>query len=409
MSLEFNKVFDQVKTMGRYLEHKGESASGRLQRALELFYASSDLEPIYERIEAVRKSTISGYRGAAPAPRPYGEVLPGTGAAPAPPAKATIIAADGSQIFPDPHAPALYYLINTGVYTYFHGEQRLPTQLMSPNLVYSDKMLQDRDGRLITNQIVNARRTLAEMQALADAAWELRGENRPIIALHDGGLLKFFGGNEVEAMGSIEDDYMNAMEKLFSCGAVLAGYLDVPRSTYIISLLHLLSLQPDQIKEVSFKSSGELEGLNDLMLLSHVLDAGERSAILTQNSPQNKEYRDRKGSDYEIAFFYLNVSTSNRPNIVRVDIPMWVARDRAAVDALHALLLAQCAIQGRKHYPYALTRADELAYVSSIEKSQLDELIRVTMLERQLEPESSNKLQSKSLARGDKQKHRLMK
>ena len=86
---------------------------------------------------------------------------------------------------------------------------------------------------------------------------------------------------------------------------------------------------------------------------------------------------------------------------------MWVARDKSAVGALHALIVAQCGIQGRKQYPYALTRADELAYVSSIEKSQLDAMIRVEMFQNHLQPEASNKLQTKGLARGVKRQHRL--
>ena len=407
MSLEFNKVMEQVQTMGRYLKHKGDSASNRLQRALELFLQCNELDPIHERIDLVRKSSVSGYRGAAPAPRPYDEIICGVGEAPAAPEYATLIAADGSQIFPDVHAPALYYLINIGVYTYFHGTQRIPAQFTHPDLTYSDTQLLDRDGRLVTNQTVNARRSLAEMQWLARTAWESRNEARPIIAMHDGGLLKFFGGAEIEGAESIESDYMDAMEKLQDTGALLAGYLDVPRSTYIISLLHLISLHPEQINDAILKTNGEFEGLTDAMLLNQVLAPGERSAIMTQNSPQNKEYRDRKGADFEVAFFYLNVAQGGRSNIIRVDIPIWVARDKQAVSALHALILAQCAIQGRKQYPYALTRADELAYVSSIEKQQLEELIRINMLSQDLEPESSSKLQSKSLARGDRTVHRL--
>lgn len=407
LSLEFNKVLEQVQTMGRYLKHKGDSASNRLQRAVEFFLQCTELELVHERIELVRKSSVSGYRGAAPAPRPYDEVVCGVGAAPEAPHEATLIAADGSQVFPDVHAPALYYLINIGVYVYFHGQPRIPSQFTHPDLVYSDSQLLDRDGRLVTNQTVNARRSLAEMQWLARTAWEQRGESRPILTLHDGGLLKFFGGAEIEGAQVIEADYMDALQKLRDTGALLAGYLDVPRSTYIISLLHLLSLHPDQINDAVLKTNGEFEGLSDAMLLNQILAPGERSAVMTQNSPQNKEYRDRKGADFEIAFFYINVAAAGRSVIVRVDIPLWVARDQAAVGALHALILAQCAIQGRRQYPYALTRADELAYVSSIEKQQLEELIRINMLSHDLEPESSSKLQSKSLARGDRTIHRL--
>jgi hypothetical protein len=55
-----------------------------------------------------------------------------------------------------------------------------------------------------------------------------------------------------------------------------------------------------------------------------------------------------------------------------------------------------------------LTRADEMAYVSSLEKQQLEELIRVEMLKNRMEPEQSNKLQTKGLARGQtRRQHRL--
>ena len=63
--------------------------------------------------------------------------------------------------------------------------------------------------------------------------------------------------------------------------------------------------------------------------------------------------------------------------IARIDIPMWVARDPQKVNDLHALILEQCAMQGRNPYPYALTRADELAVVSSKDKAKLEEMIRL--------------------------------
>jgi len=72
-----------------------------------------------------------------------------------------------------------------------------------------------------------------------------------------------------------------------------------------------------------------------------------------------------------------------------------------------AALLAQCGIQGRRRFPYALTRADELAYVSSVEKSQLDELIRVELLKNQTQLTASNKLQTKGLTRAHRTQHRL--
>lgn len=303
MSLEFNKLVSQVQTMGRFLGHRDQSLSTRLDLALQLFYAATDLDAVHQRIELVRRSSVSGYRGAAA----LDEVICQTFDRPPMPPSGTLVAADGSQIYPDQHSPALYYLINLGWFTCYYGETRLPDQATEPTLYYSDNEILDADGRLINNITVNARRSVAEMQALAKQAWFLRGEARPLVCLHDGGLLKFFGANEVTDANKIEADYMEALQRLQDAQALLAGYLDKPRSTYIISLLHLLSLDPSQINDLNLKTNGELEGLADIYLMSRVLRPGQRSAIMTQNSPQNREYASRN-PDYEIAFFYLNVS-----------------------------------------------------------------------------------------------------
>lgn len=414
MTLEFTKLVEQVQSMGRYLGKRDQTIATRLEIALERFNQLCDLDPIHERIRLVRESSVSGYRGAAPAPPPYSEVLCGVGPAPDAPEQAVIVAADGSQIYPDQHASALYYLINIGMFIYYHGETRVPVQATHPELYYSDKLLLDRDGRLITNQTVNARRSVIEMQWLAKEAWTQAQADRtndlprPIVTFHDGSLLKFFGANDVTGAQEVEKDYMEALRRLYDAGAILVGYGDKPRSTNLVSLMHLMSLAPEQVNDANLRTNGELEGLSDAALFGAILQPGERSAIMVQNSPQNHEYKVRQGPEFEIAFFYVNVSTTNAPIIVRLELPLWVAYSPQAVDILHALVVKQCAIQGRKHYPYVLTRADEMAYVSGLEKQQLEELIRVEMLRNRMSPEESNKLQTKGLARGQQRRqHRL--
>ncbi|MEP7291978.1 MAG: DNA double-strand break repair nuclease NurA, partial [Chloroflexota bacterium] len=361
MSLEFNKVVFQVRQMGQHLGSVNRTLVSRIDLALEHFYAANDLDAVHERIKQVRESSVSGYRGAAPAPRPHDEIICGVGELPPAPPLATLIAVDGSQIYPDVHAAAHYYLINMGVFVYNFGEPRLPSQSTEPQLVYHEDMLEDADGRLITNQTVNARRSVMEMQWLAKEAWNRRSEPRPLIGFHDGGLLKFFGGNEVAGGQQIERDYLDALQMLLDSAACPVGYLDRPRSTYLISLLHLLSLDAGQVNDANLRSNGEMEGLTDAMLFAQVLGAGDRSAIMTQNSPQNFAYKGRNvEGDFEVAFFYVNVSITSTPVIVRIDLPMWVARGKAAVAAIQALIVGQCAIQGRRSYPYVLTRADEL-------------------------------------------------
>ena len=97
-----------------------------------------------------------------------------------------------------------------------------------------------------------------------------------------------------------------------------------------------------------------------------------------------------------------------RETIARVDIPVWVARDKRAVNELHALLLTQCAMQGRNPYPYALTRADELAYVSGKDKAKLDEMISIELRKKGIDPHIfSAKMWGKELARAPQRKHEM--
>jgi hypothetical protein len=163
-------------------------------------------------------------------------------------------------------------------------------------------------------------------------------------------------------------------------------------------------------RQVEISRAGDLEGLRDQQFFYDILKNGERSAIMVQNSPQNKLFRDR-GKSYEIAFFYLKVHNSYQSKVVRVDIPVWVARDKERVDALHALILHQCQLQGRNPYPYAITRADELAWIGSKDRSKLDELVNVEV--RRIKADLvgrtlTAKMRGKELARSEKRYHNML-
>jgi hypothetical protein len=407
LSLEFNKVVDQVYKLGRMLDEIDLNASNRLDLAIERFYEATDLDFIHERVEMTRRPDVSGYRGAAPLDAPIHEVVCQTFPCPTFPASATIIAADGSQIYPAEQSPVHYFLVNIGLFTYHHGADRVPDQYSVPRLFFHKDHVHDPSGRILSNRTIDARRTATEMHELGAKCWELRDEARPLIALYDNHLL-FWANEDVTGARQLMQQYHGALLHLHDSGAILAGYVDNPtRSRVMIRLLHLLSLTDEEVRSSDLSSSRELEGVTDVHLFSAVLQAGERSAIMVQNSPRNLKYRQR-GDSYEIAFFYLKVSSGYQDAIARVDIPMWVARDRALVDELHAVLVSQCSLQGRNPYPYSLTRADELAYVSGKDKSKLDEMIAIELRKKGLNPHPfSGKAWGKLLARSNKRQHEM--
>lgn len=412
MTLEFTKLFSQVQKMGELIDKLDFDLTDKLQIARERFADANDLEDLYHRIEVVRGKDVSGYRGAAPLDPPYGEQINLIYPPPPIPPQATIIAADGSQVYPNEQAPIHYYLLNIGLFIYYHGIEHIPIQMTLPKLYFHKDHVHDESRRIISHRTVDARRTVREMQILAEHAWDLvrQGAANPLIALYDNHLL-FWANSDVTGSGQIMKDYQAALTHFYDSGAILAGYLDNPfRSRVVMRLLYLLSLRDEQeikAKQQDLAMGGDLEGIRDVHLFDSVLEPGERTAIMVQNSPRNLSYKQRS-PNYEIAFFYVKVANAFQTAIARVDLPVWVARDPAKVDALHATLLAQCTMQGRTPYPYALTRADELAVVTSKDKRKLDELVTIELRKKGIEPRMiSAKDQSKTVARSDKRVYEL--
>lgn len=413
MTLEFNQVVGQVYKMGAMLEKLDFDLSESLELARQRFEAAGDLDKVRERIEWVQGSDISGYRGAAPVDSPLAEPVNHIEPEPDMPHQATILAVDGGQVYPDELAPVHFYLINLGLYIYEHGQGHTPQQFTFPDLRFHKDHVHDRYGRLISNRIVDDRRTLAEIRKLAEAAWEYRHKGIPLLALYDNRLMPLFSNEDSGRTENPLKEYIASMVHLHDSKAILAGYIDHPfRSKRVIQLLYLLTFESHEqlrINQATLSRAGDLEGLRDEQFFANVLKNGERSAIMVQSSPQNKEFRDR-GENYEIAFFYLKVYNASQSKVVRVDIPMWVARDKRQVEVLHSMLLNQCKMQGRNPYPYALTRADELAWVGGKDRRKLEELVRVEVRRVQdslVGTTLTAKGRGKELARSEKRYHQM--
>ncbi|MDX1995777.1 MAG: DNA double-strand break repair nuclease NurA [bacterium] len=410
MALEFKRVFEQVIRMGAMIDAIDFDLTDRLQLALERFAAAGDLEPVRERIDFVRGPEISGYRGAAPLDGDNAETINWIFPPPPSPERATIIAADGSQIYPDEQSPIHYYLLNVGMFIFHHGTDHLPETISFPHLAFHKSEVHDAQKRLVSNRTVDARRTLEEMRQLAAMAWNYRHSGLPVVTLYDNNLL-FWAANDVTDSDQIMREYQAALVQLHDSGAILGGYVDNPhRSRVVLRLLFLMSMKDQEEvkrrqKEIPF--CGDMEGLSDRHLFRAVLRPGERSAVMVQNSPRNLLYK-RRGVSYEIAFFYVKVGTWEQSNIARVDIPAWVTRIPGGVDCIHALLLEQCQMQGRNPYPYALTRADELARVTGRDKQQLEEMINLELRKKGIDPRAiSAKSRGKLLAHSEKRPYEL--
>lgn len=406
MTLKFDQVLDQVQRMGRSVAYRTQEASERGQRALDEWGNLGSLEAVHDRIRLVREKD-AGYRGAAA----HRELLNQAFVCPPAPDRAVVVAVDGSQVYPDLHAPALYYLTNVGRFTYFHGQGELPLEGSSPELFYADSDLREHHGHgsVIKNTAVNLRRDVKELQALTLACWDQRELGLPLVGLRDGRLL-WWAGKDAPDADRLQQDYRRSLgdfyevhlrhQHQFGQNASLAGYVESDDSSFVIRLLHLMSLEEDQITRTTLETAGDYEGLNDGWLFSRVLRPGQRSAVMIQQSPQNRDYKRHWGQEFEITFFYLNVGSLYKPHIARIEIPFWVAQSDQAIEEVHSLVWAQT--QLANPYPYVLTRADELARVSNMEKQHLENMIVVELLKHDQDVDKSPKLTGKEQTRSPK-------
>jgi NurA-like 5'-3' nuclease len=80
-------------------------------------------------------------------------------------------------------------------------------------------------------------------------------------------------------------------------------------------------------------------------------------------------------------------------NIVRVEVPEWVATSQSRLDIVHDALLQQC--RQTDGYPYSLVRAHELAVVSNLDRQNLESFIQNRLIDHGLSFSQSRKAETK--------------
>jgi hypothetical protein len=385
MTLELNKVTRQIDHMGHVLAGRAAHQGKVLPAARALLHAFADKQ---EELCLVAESEPGRRLRCA---SPGDERLDAANPSPALPDAVTIVAADGSQIYPDRHGIAFYYAINIGTIVFRHGSGQAPQARTEPKLCYTDGEVYP-EGAPVSSDLVSAERSLAEMQALAQATLAEPEAGPPRLALGDGPLLIWLQRADLPQgrQERILADYLDCLDRLRLGGATVSGFVSRPHSAEVVALLYLAQLKPEARQQVKSLAETDYRGLTDRALFSD-LSPGERSALFVRGTAANLDFRDRGHTVY---FFYVNTGS----DLARVEIPEWVARDAGRLGLVHAAVYDQC--RCNNGYPYVLTRADELAVILGEEREALEGMIMQTMVRHGLSlPELSRKAQQKATAR----------
>jgi len=394
MSLDLSQLMPQLEHMGQAVKAR----EAQLRAAIPGWMEQLERTAARDRQELLQKIARAGERwpGARPTEEPINAQFP-------PPQgldNLHVVAADGSQIYPDRQDLALYYVINIGCITIRYGQGAAPQTHVEATLFHEDQDLFSPSDGLVSDELVDGRRDLLEMSALADAAEKETGAK--CLALLDGNLLLWLAlrmqDHPRQDVDQIRDQYLQQMTRIRDAGAALAGVIDRPRNANVLTLLRLDQMPLDAINQDTARLN-PTPGWTDEALIAPTLAPGYRSACFAYTSPLNQIFRLR---GHEVWFFYLRPGPGAQ--IARVEVPEWVGRDPQALSMVHAGLLFQGRDTGG--FPYTLVRAHELAVIGVQERQTFTALLEQTLLRNGLPANRSQKAQTKRWT-GARRRHRL--
>jgi hypothetical protein len=113
--------------------------------------------------------------------------------APDRPPEVTVVATDGSQIYPDRHVEPAYFLLNIGRVAFHYGTTEAPVLDAVPDLRFPDDLDAHFDEVLatMTTEVVSALRDEQELAELLTLAQQEQRDNRALVALADGTLIRW--------------------------------------------------------------------------------------------------------------------------------------------------------------------------------------------------------------------------
>jgi hypothetical protein len=231
----------------------------------------------------------------------------------------------------------------------------------------------------VNDTILGVRRATAELESVIAIA---AGAQSPVVALQDGTLILWpLTTQQPDVIKALIPRYLDVLREIKQHGIPVASYISAPQARDLMNAVRVAVCDyPRAGRRVDcadcrgrFAIEGRmpacdiLPNIPDRALWADIagLQPGERSGVFGSDTPILSHYPD----DVRIDFFYLNVGGE----IARIEIPRWVARDRAALDLVHAVIYDQCRL-GRG-YPVALQEAHEQAVLSMSDRRLVEETI----------------------------------
>jgi hypothetical protein len=404
--LDLGRLTAQIHALGEAEAEvlaRGGEALGRARR--ELSRATEAPEPLAEKTARAKTSWL-----VARLDTPPGVALP----APALPGRHTVLGVDGSQIEPDHHEGVAAFVLNVGTVVLHYGEPgpegpRSVALLESlPRLFHGEADVSVTIGGRrvpVQGELLGLKRSLEELDHLVRLARAARADGREaVVGLVDGSLIRWGAENAQAVPEGFLEEYLARFERLRELDVPLAGYISQSRSADLVNALRV-QICPEHTPscdrcpyvpgatapraDAAWAGPGlpceVIAGVLDRRLVEGLLGEAERTPCFGSRSKVLARY-----GDHAVEFFYLHVG----PEVARLEVPRWVARDPERLGLVHAVV----ADQARKGqgYPVALAEAHQRAVVRGAERALFFDLVEEALARRGVRRWRSPKVRHKS-------------
>lgn len=380
--LDFRDLRDQFDAFSDYQAEEQKRRAWQLEEACDVLSScDGDWRSLRREASAADTSWLVARLRSAPA---------GTCAAAERPTPITVVATDGSQIYPDRHVEPNCFLLNVSRVAFQYGTTEPPVMDAEADFHFRrDELadLFDQEAGAISAEVVSAMRDEWELRMLLETAREARADGRPIMALADGTLIRWMlrGMRNPDIEEQLIENYTGLLEEFRKEEIPLASYVSMPANTEVVNLLRVLRGEASEEPP-----ERELEGLVDRWVFRRTLDPGERTAVFESASHIQSEY-----GDDPICYFYVSLPAPGRSGseIGRVEMPRWIADSPRHVEHLHALICDECKKGGG--YPMILSEAHEEAVIRASEREQFYHHLEYRARERDVPYRTSRKRAAK--------------
>lgn len=259
-----------------------------------------------------------------------------------------VLATDGSQIYPDRHQGTLCSLINVGFVHLCYGGTHAGARLGSQPFVFG--AIEDIHDD-ITAYLDCVRHEYELVIGAQHRAALADGQERQLF-LCDGSLIFWHLQSKTEhARRPFMDRYLAVFDQFYRNNWLMAGYISLPNSKELVHLVQLAGAQ--------------VEHLYDTHIAQLYLQPGQRTQLFANQASITQEYPEHLRTYFTYAHFGCE--------IVRVELPAWLAHDNDRVDTVLAIIADQVRKGGG--YPVSLAEAHEQAVIKAPDREFFYQMI----------------------------------